>query len=59
MQPDAPLLAQLLAIVALMGATIEYCEVMRRREALRKDAALRSEAAHAGLRGLVRVLAVD
>jgi hypothetical protein len=59
MQPDPHLIAQLLTTVALLGATIEYREVVRRREARRTEAAIRSEAAHSGLRGLVRVFAAQ
>jgi hypothetical protein len=53
------LLAELLTLAALIAATIEYCEVVRRRRVQR---ALEMEgriAQEAGLHGLVRVLLVD
>jgi hypothetical protein len=56
MQPTAQLLGQLIAIAALLGATIEYIEILRRRRSARRAAAERSASEEAGLRGLVRVL---
>jgi len=53
------LLAELLTLAVLIAATIEYCEVIRRRavsRALEADGRLAQEA---GLHGLVRVLLVD
>ena len=40
MEADANFVAQFLALVALMSATIEYCEVLQRRAARRRMAAL-------------------
>ena len=48
-------LAQLLALTALIGATIEYAAMLKRRLAARREAALREESGHIGLQGLVRV----
>ena len=59
MEPDARLLAQLLSIIALLAATIEYCEILQRRTAQRLRAAMRSQSEEAGLRGLVRVFLAD
>jgi hypothetical protein len=59
MQPDVQLTAQFLTLVALMAATIEYCEVMRRRQAARGEAALAAEAQASGLAGLVRIFVAD
>ena len=59
MNADAVFVAQFLALVALMSATIEYCEVLQRRAAARRMAALREEAATSGLGGLVRVFMAD
>jgi hypothetical protein len=50
------LLAQLLAYSALLGATIEYFEIVRRRVTHRRLEAERLAAERAGLQGLVRVL---
>jgi len=59
MQPDVQLTAQFLSLVALMAATIEYCEILTRRQHARADAALAAEAKASGLVGLVRVFAAD
>jgi hypothetical protein len=56
---DQHLLAQLLAVIALLGATIEYGEIIQRRHGLRQAATLSQEAADTGLQGLVRVLLAD
>ena len=58
------LLVQVLALVGLIGATIEYCEIVRRRSlhrALVSRMAADEERAieEAGLRGLVRVFLAD
>jgi hypothetical protein len=55
MAPSADLLAQALGLAALIGATIEYIEIVHRRALRRID----REAAEAGLRGLVRLFAVN
>jgi hypothetical protein len=59
MQADTQTLAQLLATSGLIGSTIEYAELLKRRTAARRAAAERQEGAEVGLRGLVRVLLVD
>ena len=53
------LLAQLLAYGALLAATIEYCEIVKRRMAERQRMADNEVAAEAGLRGIVRVFLTD
>jgi hypothetical protein len=53
------LLAQLLSLVGLLGATIEYIEIIGRRVVMRRvDAAQRALEASA-LPGMVRVLLAD
>ena len=59
MEPTAVTLAQLLSMAALIAATIEYCEIVRRRVATRALQAQRLETEEVGLRGLVRVLLTD
>jgi hypothetical protein len=52
-------LAKLLSMATLIAATIEYGEVVRRREELRTLARDRKVFAVEGLRALVRVFAAD
>ena len=52
MQPDPRLLAELLTMVALLAATIQYCELVKRRDQGR-------EIDQTGLQGLVRVMLAD
>lgn len=59
MEPNARTLAEFLSFAALIAATIEYCEVIARRQAARLEAAFEAECAQTALFGLVRVLAVD
>jgi len=59
MQADTAFVAQFLSLVALMAATIEYCEMLQRRQVARYYATQRAEAAETGLRGLVRVFIAD
>lgn len=59
MQPDGTTLAQLLSMAALIGATIEYAEVVKRRTVQRVIAAQRAESEDLALRGLVRVFLTD
>jgi hypothetical protein len=59
MPADPHLTAQLLAIIALLAATVEYFEIVRRRVLARARAALAAEAQASGLAGLVRVFAAD
>ena len=53
-QFDSFVLAQLLALVALVAATLEYALLIRHREERRRRT--RTESEEIGLRGLVRVL---
>jgi hypothetical protein len=59
MQPDARTLAELLSVAGLIGGTIEYVEIVKRRAFMRRLAASREENADLGLHGLVRVLLAD
>ncbi len=52
-------MAQWLTLVALIGATIEYIEVIKRRAARRRLSLERMTAETSGLRGLVRVFLAD
>jgi len=56
---SSSLLAQLTAYAGLLAATIEYCEIVKRRVAARKRAMDIEDAAEAGLRGVVRVFLAD
>lgn len=49
------LLVQLVTVAGLIGATIEYAEIIKRRAQLRLQAAERAWFEEDGLRGLVRV----
>ena len=49
-------LASLLTLAGLIGGTIEYAEIVRRRIAMRGRAAEQEQLADSGLRALVRVL---
>ena len=59
MPADSFLTAQFLSLVGLLAATIEYCEMVRRRQVARLAARLRAESEASGLIGLVRVFAAD
>jgi hypothetical protein len=59
MEPDAFFLARLVSIGALIGATIEYAEILRRRGEARALVRQRAEFEREGLRGLVRVLLAE
>ena len=59
MQADTVFVAQFLALVGLMAGTIEYCEMLQRRQLVRRYALLREEAAVSGLSGLVRVFIAE
>lgn len=52
------ILGQFLALAALIGATIEYAELARRRAARRRRDEIAAEEA-AGLRSLVRTFLTD
>jgi hypothetical protein len=57
--PVRLLLGQSLTLIALMGATIEYAEVAKRRAADRRRDAETAAIHEAGLRGLVRALLIN
>ena len=59
MQAESHALAQLLCLSGLLGGTIEYAEIIKRRAVIRRLAAARDESAEIGLHGLVRVLLAD
>ena len=59
MQVDTHALAQLLSLSGLLGGTIEYAEIIKRRALSRRSAASREEGAEIGLHGLVRVFLAD
>lgn len=52
-------LAKLLSLAALIGATIDYVEVVKRRQQQRTATAQRVELEAAGLRGLARFMGED
>ena len=53
------LLAQSLALAGLIGATIEYCEIIQRRAQSRRVEVNRRDAEASGLMGMVRVFLTD
>jgi hypothetical protein len=59
MTADAAMLARLLAMAALLAATTEYAEMIKRRVLRRATARERSALEQHGLHGLVRVLLAD
>jgi hypothetical protein len=59
MQVDTHALAQLLSLSGLLGGTIEYAEIIKRRALRRRTVAARDEGADVGLHGLVRVFLAD
>jgi hypothetical protein len=59
MESDPHLLTQILAIAALLAATLEYAFVVRHREDHRAEIREREHAANTGLQGLVRVFLTD
>jgi hypothetical protein len=59
MSADTVLLGQLLATAALIAATTDYAELIRRRVIGRAAAREQALFAEYGLRGLVRVLLAD
>ena len=56
---DPALASQLLSFVALIAATVEYREILRRRAIVRSDEAWQRVASDAGLRGMVRVFLAE
>jgi hypothetical protein len=59
MTADTALLVRLLSLAALIAATTEYIEVIRRRVGRRAAARERATLQDHGLRGLVRVFLSD
>jgi hypothetical protein len=59
MQADTRTIVELFSMAGLIGGTIEYSQIVRRRGAARRDAAFRVESADAGVRGLARVMLMD
>jgi hypothetical protein len=59
MEADTFTLAVLLGLIALIAATIEYIEMVKRRIGRRADAAERAIFEERCLRGLVRVFLAD
>jgi hypothetical protein len=59
MSADTVLLGQLLTTAALIAATTDYAELVRRRAIGRAEAREQALFAEYGLRGLVRVLLAD
>lgn len=53
------LLGQLVTLAGLVGATIEYCVIIKRRATQRRLAAEQSVSQAAGLQGLVRIFLAD
>ena len=53
------LLGQLLSLAGLLGCTIEYCEIIRRRAGLRALDVENMAAQEEGLRGMVRVFLAE
>lgn len=59
MTPDTALLARLLVTAALIAATTEYAEIIRRRVIIRAAARERAALEAHGLHGLVRVFLTE
>jgi hypothetical protein len=58
-QADARTLVELFSAAGLIGGTIEYAEMIKRRASARRQAASQAESAEVGLRGLSRVMLAD
>lgn len=56
---DAVVASQLLAFAALVAGTVEYREILKRRDLLRRREAEQRAADDAGLRGMVRVFLAE
>ena len=56
---DPVLVSQVLSFVALIAATVEYREILRRRVVVRDHEAEERAAYDAGLRGMVRVFLAE
>ena len=52
-------LAHLLTLAGLIGGTIEYIEILKRRITARRQKADDDAAADSGLRGMIRVFLTD
>jgi hypothetical protein len=59
MDADPVTLARLLSLAALLAATIEYAEIVKRRGLVRAYVTERARFEGDGLRGLVRVFLAD
>ena len=59
MPPTSEMLGQLVSVGALIGGTVEYVEIIKRRARRRREAAEREASGDIGLQGLVRVLLTD
>ena len=59
MEPTQLMLAQLITYAGLLGATIDYCELMKRRVQRRAADAERLAAQASGLQGLVRIFLAE
>lgn len=59
MAADVVLASQLLAFAALVGATVEYREILLRRVIVRREQAELQAVRDAGLRGMVRVFLAE
>ena len=59
MEVQQLLLAKLLSFAALLAGTIQYVELMKRRQSARAYGADRAAFEHEGLRGMVRVFLGD
>jgi hypothetical protein len=59
MQAPPEMLGQLVSMGALVGGTVEYVEILKRRAQERRLAADRERSADTGLQGLVRVFLAD
>jgi hypothetical protein len=57
--PEIATLGEWLSLAMLIAATIEYLEIVRRRELRRANARFRDVLAVEGLRAMVRVLGTD
>ena len=59
MHPDSLTLGQLLSMAALLAATCEYAEIIRRRQLVRIAIRQEAEVERSGLQGLVRLFLAD
>jgi hypothetical protein len=59
MSAPPEMLGQLVSMGALVGGTVEYIEILKRRALGRQMAAEREQSGDVGLQGLVRVFLTD